>query len=364
VDEIARPANVGDRFEVDIMDSDYNDPTSKKGMKLATWGGATCAAVGVDCSSGYVVGKLLNKKSNTIEFIKEFIQFYNLHNKQIKLLASDSGIVSASTFQVMTTEALQYLHDQGIHAERAEPNNHEKGTPTVERTIRSIKELTNIAIIFLLRNPNFHELGFDVIDIYKLWGELFFWSITMINLKPSPHDKTRTRFEVFHGYKPNLQRIRTIPIFSIIMILQKSSPQRDLVSNKSVHRIALFVGPAINTPTAIRAAMKGPSGKGMQIVTTSKFTAASLGGGLFGIHDMIAKGVSLLIREEDISWEEQERLMGVISAPYKGQQTEESQLVGVNELVQELPAVPEVIPPVIEPFVEPSSPQLIASVVV
>ena len=76
VDEIARPANVGDRFEVDIMDSDYNDPTSKKGMKLATWGGATCAAVGVDCSSGYVVGKLLNKKSNTIEFIKEFIQMF------------------------------------------------------------------------------------------------------------------------------------------------------------------------------------------------------------------------------------------------------------------------------------------------
>ena len=257
----SKPTFVGARFEVDIMDTDYNDPSSKKGAKLPTWGGALCAAVGVDCFSGYVIGKLLKAKSNTVEFLKEFVQYYQLQGHTIKLLASDSGIVSMSKFQVMTSESLKYLMEEGIATERAEPNNHERGTPTVERTIRMVKELSNVAIIFLLRNPNFHELGFDIVDIYKLWGELFFWSITMINLKPSPQDKSKTRFEVFHGFKPNLQRIRTLPIFSIIMILQKATPAKDFLSNKLVHRPALYVGPSQDTPGAIRAALKTPGSK-------------------------------------------------------------------------------------------------------
>jgi hypothetical protein len=89
-----------------------------------------------------------------------------------------------------------------------------------------IKNLMSTAIVFILRNPHFNELGFDILDIYRLWGELFHWAITMINLKPSPHDKTRTRYEVFHGKKPNLQRIRAIPIFAIIMVIQKSNKSR------------------------------------------------------------------------------------------------------------------------------------------
>jgi hypothetical protein len=109
MDANEKPTFVGARLEVDIMDSDYNDP-SKQGKKLPTWGGAICAAVGVDCMSGYVVGKLLTKKSNTLEFIKEFVQFFQMHKHPIKKLSSDSGIVSASNFQVMTTDAIQYLY--------------------------------------------------------------------------------------------------------------------------------------------------------------------------------------------------------------------------------------------------------------
>jgi hypothetical protein len=139
MDHSTKPLFVGARVEIDIMESDYNDPSVKQGKKLATWGGATSAAVCVDCFSGYCCGKLLKNMKNTVEFLKEFVQYYKLHGYKIKILASDSGIVSHSTFQVWTTGALEYLLSEMIAAERSEPNNHERGSPTVERMIRAIK---------------------------------------------------------------------------------------------------------------------------------------------------------------------------------------------------------------------------------
>jgi hypothetical protein len=96
----------------------------------------------------------------------------------------------------------------------------------------------NIAITFLLRNPHFKEFGFEVMDIYKLWGELFYWAITVINLKPSPHDSSKTRYEVYHQMKPNFQRIRILPIFSVILVLQNGKTSKDF-QNGLMHRIAL-----------------------------------------------------------------------------------------------------------------------------
>ena len=303
LDDTRKPTFVGERVEVDIMESDYNDP-SKKGVsaKLPTWGGATSAAVCVDSYSGFVIGKLLKNMRNTVEFLKEFVQYFKTYRHKIAKLAADSGIVSQSTYQVWTPEAASYLLSEEIEAERSEPNNHERGSPTVERMIRMIKEQINMAIIFLIRNPNFHEFGFDLLDIYKLWGELFFWSIVVINLKPCPHCSTKTRFEVFFNKKPNFQQIRLLPIFSVILVLQQGSTNKDF-SNRLQHRLALYVGPSRQTPGAIRAAVKGANGI-ISIITTSRFTPATDGGGLFGVHEIISRGIALLTNQEDIYAEE------------------------------------------------------------
>ena len=43
MDDDIKPVFVGDRVEIDIMEPDYNDPTSVKGKKIEV--GATCAAL-------------------------------------------------------------------------------------------------------------------------------------------------------------------------------------------------------------------------------------------------------------------------------------------------------------------------------
>ena len=128
----------------------------------------------------------------------------------------------------------------------------------------------------------------------------------------------------------------------MILILQQGNTQKDF-SNKLQHRVALYVGPAHNTPGAIRAAVQ--TSTGVQIVTTSKFTAATEGGGLLGIHEIIQKGVSLVINSEDITAQEQEQLHGVIFAPATGpgKVKESSWSAGTPAPL----AIPPVVPPVV-----------------
>ena len=287
---------VGQRIEIDIMESDYNFEIKEgRTKKLPSHGGAIACAVCVDCFSGYVHGKLLKSTANTKIFIEEFIELYELENVLIKLLASDSGIVSQTMFQVWTPDAEKMLLKKKIKSERAEPYNHQRGTPTIERTIRMIKELMRIAMMCIFRNPNFETLGFPKVQVLKLWGELFNWSISVINLKPCPHDKKRSRYEVFKKEKPNMQSIRILPIFSVILVL-KNTPSKGNQSNQLEHQIGLYVGPSMKTGGAIRAAVF--SGGSVRIVVTSKFTAATDGGGL-NVFPHIQNGLHSMLQETD-----------------------------------------------------------------
>jgi hypothetical protein len=74
------------------------------------------------------------------------------------------------------------------------------------------------------------------------------------------------------------------------------------------------VGPARYTPGAIRAAVRTTNG--VQIITTSRFTPATDGGGLVGVHDLVSKGVSLLINDNEINnVSEQDNIEGVYAGP-------------------------------------------------
>ncbi len=78
---------------------------------------------------------------------------------------ADSEVISQSKFLVMITEVQRYLSSLNIVAERAEPHNHQRGIPTVESTIRRLKELMRIAMTFVFRIPNYKVVGFKDIQI-------------------------------------------------------------------------------------------------------------------------------------------------------------------------------------------------------
>jgi len=289
----------GQRVEVDKMEPDYNEESpedgSRKVRKLPSHGQAIAASVSVDCYSLVVQGKLLTSTRNSMVVIEDILKFYHVHNIPIKLISADSGVISQGVFQVLKPEVEAFLHDRGIQTERAEPHNHSRGTSHVERAIRSIKDLIRIAVLYILRNPNFPVLGFSELDILKLWGELFHWAINIINLKVCPNAPTKSKLEVFTGVKPNMQNIRLLPIFSVVLAYRENIVSGSL-SRTPHHDVGLYVGPSMRTPGAIRVAVM--TNKGVSIVVTSRFRPGSDGGGL-NVYPHVDRGLSRLLKDQE-----------------------------------------------------------------
>ena len=147
----------GERIEVDVMYSDYNVRESVPGTatsgpsvrtkKLPTHGGATAAAVCVDCYSSFVSGKLLKSASNPHEFVEYFLARFQLDNWPVTGLAADSGIVTNPMFQVAMTEIDRLCIRWNVQrVERALPHNHARITGSVEIEIQIIKRLIRLGM--------------------------------------------------------------------------------------------------------------------------------------------------------------------------------------------------------------------------
>ena len=287
----------GERYEIDCMEPDLiseglieNDKASKS-RKLASHGGAIAGAVGVDCYSGFVHGKLLKSTANSVLFVNEFVAKVELEGWNIAVLAADSGVLTSSMFQVMTpaVEAMCLKHQPVIRAVRSEPYDHSLETGTVENAIGLIKRLIALAILLILRNPNLSVTGFTKIQVLKLWGEFFTWAITVVNLKPCPHDNTKSRYEVFMKKKPNMQNIRILPIGAIVMVYRRNGLKG------AYNVVGLYVGPSLSSEGCARIAVL--SGERVKILTTSHFSAASDGGGL-NIYGHVNQGLQHLLDEQ------------------------------------------------------------------
>ena len=289
---------VGERYEIDCMEADVsNDVASEtsskatRSRKLLSHGGAIAGAVGVDCFSGFVHGKLLKSTGNSITFVSEFIARVELEGWHIGTLAADSGVMTQSIFQVLTpaVEALCLANKPVIRPVRSEPYDHSLETGTVENAIGIIKRLMSLAEALILRNPNFNVTGFTKLEVLKLWGEFFNWAITVLNLKPCPQDPTRTRYEVFMSKKPNMQNIRILPIGAIVLAYRR-------VGLKGASNVVgIYVGPSLATAGCARIAVK--VGGTVKILTTSHFSAASDGGGL-NVFPTVARGLQTLLTDQ------------------------------------------------------------------
>jgi len=130
-------------------------------------------------------------------------------------------------------------------------------------------------VLYILRNPNFSKYNFTKIQILKLWGELFYWALAIINLKPAYNNPSITRYEAYLGVKPDLRVIRLLPIFSGLYVLRRAA-NTELHSTSNYWQFGLYVGPSPSVPGAIRAAVI--TNKELYIITTSAIKGVSDGG--------------------------------------------------------------------------------------
>jgi hypothetical protein len=110
-------------------------------------------------------------------------------------------------YRVLLPAAQQYLLKEKIKPEVGEPYNHDNGNEVVERIIRALKELILMAIVYILNNSNFKLIGFTQHEINQLWGVLFNWAIVIWNLKICPNNTSLTKWEEYHGFRPDLHTI-------------------------------------------------------------------------------------------------------------------------------------------------------------
>ena len=282
----------GQHIEADFFEAEFNDipytdtpepsppPTvnPKKVKKLPSFGGATAGYVYLDVHSGYVNGILVTSMKNPLPLVQATIKAQTNRGYVPSVFAADQGIISQSLFRVSIPTVQKFLreHTPPITPQCGEAYNHNNGTPHIEHVIRQIKELIRFAILYLLRNPNFASFHFTRKQCLRLWGELFYWAIMIINLKPSYSNPSITRYEHYLTIKPDLRAIRLLPIFSSLYVLRRAE-HAELNSQHHFWQFGLYVGPSPSVPGAIRAAVR-TNDENVHIITTSAIKGVSDGG--------------------------------------------------------------------------------------
>lgn len=310
--ERAPLTKVGEYVEMDFMECEFNEESPvaavatsleqqnglkkrKKAAKLATHGGAIAGNVWVDAYSGYVGGELVKTTARPIELVQRCVQALVLEGHQMQTFAADSGVSSQSMFQVFTPQVDAYLLEQRVHSVRSEPYNHSNGTPHVENVIKPIKLRIRMATQYLLSNPNFIRLNITEEQVLRLWGELFYWAMMVINLSECSNVPGKTKYEVFTGRRPNIQEIRLLPIFSIVMVY-RNVPTGEIIgrANRSFYQYGVYCGFDLKVSGGIRVALVTNSR--LSVVVTTKYKGVSDGGGL-NDYPIIERGVQRLLSE-------------------------------------------------------------------
>ncbi len=155
-------------IQADFMSYDFNDPNlgkmeddrvgGRRRKKLETIGGAIAGFVAVDEYSGFVYGRLVKSVASPMQLIDELFGEYERCGHHVISFAADEGVSSSSDCRVMTTEVERYLIGKRCGLVKADPYNHQNGTPMVERMIQTIKNRMRMAFQYGLSNQNIERL--------------------------------------------------------------------------------------------------------------------------------------------------------------------------------------------------------------
>ena len=283
--------NNGDCIEIDGMYYRFNETKvvstgtlfKEIRQKVKTKGGAIAGFIAVDVWSQFIIPKLTPSTGQPVNLVREFVDIFRSCGINPKIIGADTGVAPVAMFRVLTGEVLEYLRQQHIRNRKAEPHPHSTGTATVEILIRWIKRFMDMAYELCFTNVTIEQdLHFTRADLISLWGEIFYWACGVLCCHENTNVPGKTRYEVFYGEKPNFQRIRFLPIFSVVMLLQeRRAHEPDRTDPGYIY--GLYVGPdwtpGGQLPVAgnIRVAVKQAKG-GIGIICTSAYTHVTQGG--------------------------------------------------------------------------------------
>jgi hypothetical protein len=184
----------------------------------------------------------------------------------------------------------------------------------------------------------------------KLRGELFYWALVIINLKPAFNNPKITKYEAFHQKKTDLRMIRLLPIFSVLYVY------RHAANDELNSQLGLYIEPSPTVPGAIRAAVL--INKRLHFITTTAIKGVSDGGHV-AFHSTMNSSIECLLEKHDPSIESKDdslQIMQFSDDPVPASQIPLSNVPHVQQFepapVLVLPAASTVVPTV--PLSEPS----------
>ena len=273
--------NPGDIMEMDNFYSDFNEKRKdektgelyKRAVKVESLGGGIAYNIAVDETTGFMYGQMITTATKSTNIVERVLNMVETTTKnKAKVIAADSGVVSESMFKVFTPETLAMLNNRLVRHRRSMPHEHSIGSCKVEVGGRYVKRLQRLAYRYCFNNPNFKKIAWSRSDLIKLWGEIYNWAVNVYNLSESARKNGKSKYHDFVGKQFNIQLIRLLPIFSIL-----------LVRHQGKYTYGVYVGPHYfgpdgePTPGAIRVAIKAKSSK-ISILVTQSYKCVSMGG--------------------------------------------------------------------------------------
>ena len=286
--------SVGQRVGCDYFTADYNlpgttvlkadgstfrDPT----RKLPSLGGALAFFLSVDEYSGFIQPRLVKRLSKSYLLIADLIKTYKMYGHTIQTLATDEGIINPGEYRVSDTKSMELLLENNIKFDQAEPYNHSNGLALPENAGKNIKQLKRMAITYLMTNKYVMDyFKWKPTQYLQLWGEAVHWAALVLSLRPSPGDPSVSRYQMFMNIVPNVQDIRLLPIFCVVMVLRMAGGTP--YSNQTFYVYGLYAGPAQNLPAmrAISGAVRVVvmTDQGPRVIVSSKIKGISEGANL------------------------------------------------------------------------------------
>ncbi len=116
-------------------------------------------------------------------------------------------------------------------------------------------------------------------------------------MRMSPHDPKKTRHAVLTGSIPNIQEIRMLPIFSVLLVRKNESATGNIEqSNRPFYQYGYCIGPSMNVKGAIRVAISQRDL--VTVIGTSKHVSDS--GGV-NIYPLVSNGLRHMINDTENS---------------------------------------------------------------
>ena len=194
---------------MDLIHSDICGP-----MEVTTPGKKNYFMTFIDDFSKYSIIYLLEKKSDAIKYIKEFVRMTeNKFGRRIKIFRSDGG------GEYMNNEIMNFFKEEGIKHERTVPYTPQQNG-VAERKNRTLVEMTRCML-------------FDSKMEKKYWGEAVITANYIQNRLPiGGCDKTP--YEKWTGNPPNVNHIRTFGCTAYAYVPQQKRQKLDPKSEKLI----------------------------------------------------------------------------------------------------------------------------------